>query len=200
MGYSTSTSNRKVCCHSQSESYHVRLHSHSTNQAIAFDRINLSVSMPDLSPNLAPTKSIFRLIANVDQVLVFRAWLAPPIAPHAKAASHWYTFFSNRLLKILVGIYLFAICSTIANVYTRTTGDEAARKWYTANLAFTIFHMLPSPKILDNLTIIKNIDGDGRTNLKGMEKWLAINTVRLLISDIPAFVSAVIATALTVRI
>jgi len=101
---------------------------------------------------------------------------------------------------MLVAIYLALIFSAAANVYIRIEGDEAARRWYALNLVFTLLHLVPAGKEYANLTSIRNRGGDGITSLKGMERWLAVNTVRFWTSDFPAFLSALIATSLIVPI
>ncbi|CZR58353.1 uncharacterized protein PAC_08245 [Phialocephala subalpina] len=141
------------------------------------------------------------LTCNMDQVFIFRAWISPTIpASHGKVAPHWYRSFLDQLLAPLSGYLLVSLVSAAANVYIRTEGDDLARKWYAANFVFAILHMAPAVKAYEQIKLIWDRDGDGKSNLKGMKGWLAVNTVRAWISDIPAFVCALIATGLMVKL
>lgn len=85
-------------------------------------------------------------------------------------------------------------------MYIRTEGDDLARKWYAANFVFAFLHMIPAGKAYEKLKLIWDRDGNGKSNLKAVEGWLAVNAVRSWTSDIPAFISAVIATTLVMKL
>ena len=135
-------------------------------------------------------------MANVDQIHTFRAWLSPSMPSPTLAGKmlpHWYVPWFSRSVPMLGALFFLAILSGGGNIYVRTEGDEAARKWYVASLCFTLVHSLFSLHALEQINAIKKVEGAGEGNLRGLHRWLTVNKWRFLVSEVPAFGAAVIA-------
>ncbi|KAF2268643.1 hypothetical protein CC78DRAFT_612920 [Lojkania enalia] len=148
-----------------------------------------------LAPLIAST---CLLISNLDQVSVWSAWITPKIPFSIKGGSispiwckTWFWIVFNYLLPI----YIISLSSTAINIYYLTPSD-AARSWFITSFIFTALHLVFAPRVNVEVKIIMNEKLDGRPNLKAIEEWLRLNRIRFWTTDIPAFVTTLIATGI----
>ena len=103
------------------------------------------------------------------------------------------------MLGVLI---VLAIASGVANLSLRDDSEQAERclRWYGASMLFTLVHGAFSYSAYKQIKVIRNVEGAGERNMKGLEDWLAVNRCRLVWSEIPAFCTAVVGVTLWARV
>ncbi|KAL1966324.1 hypothetical protein VTN77DRAFT_4677 [Rasamsonia byssochlamydoides] len=136
------------------------------------------------------------LIANLDQVFTFQAWLQPslPSPANGKVLPYWYDPWYNRSVPMLGVLVLLSIGGGVGNLTVGASGlDNTTWRLYSASLACTLAHGLFSTLALEQIRNISKKENAGEGNLTGLRKWLVVNRYRFIVSEIPAFIAAVLA-------
>ncbi|KAF2132469.1 hypothetical protein P153DRAFT_382094 [Dothidotthia symphoricarpi CBS 119687] len=128
------------------------------------------------------------------QMHAFYPWLQPTTYREqflGQALPYWLPSMVNRSLVDLTFSFTLGVCTGVLNLYVRT--ESQAWYWYAASLSFTLAHLVFSREALHRLQAAGRVEGAGQENLKALEKWLRMNKIRFLISEVPAFVTSLVA-------
>jgi hypothetical protein len=93
--------------------------------------------------------------------------------------------------------FVAGVCSGGLNLYFRT--ESQAWVWYAASLGFTMAHLVFSKEALRQLKSAWNVHAERQTNLDSLQKWLRMNKIRFWMSEVPAFITAVMAVLLSLE-
>lgn len=103
----------------------------------------------------------------------------------------------NRSIIDLAVSFSLGVLSGALNLFIPTEGQ--AWYLYAASLGFTLAHLIFSKEALRQLEFAGKMEGAGQENVKALEKWLQMNMIRFLISELPAFFTALAAVTLSLE-
>ncbi|PVH91648.1 hypothetical protein DM02DRAFT_663752 [Periconia macrospinosa] len=147
---------------------------------------------------LVSSTSLRRLVANMYQMHAFHPWLQ--LIGHDSPSfgddlSLWLPEMVKRSLTDLGISFIVGVSSGGLNLYVRTAGQ--AWGWYAASFAFTLAHLIFSQEALRQLEGAGNVEAGKQENAKALRKWLRMNKVRFFVSELPAFITAIMAVLLS---
>ncbi|KAK3998221.1 hypothetical protein QBC44DRAFT_386587 [Cladorrhinum sp. PSN332] len=125
----------------------------------------------------------------VDEHLIFGTWMDPTLRQHANATlPTWWTRGGLRWQWVLIiGYplnYLFGVLNLV-NDYDQLQATGAST-WYVLGLMFSVAHMFYLKMALGRIAAIeRGMPKEGDVTVS-MGRWLKMNWVRGLITDLPA--------------
>lgn len=129
----------------------------------------------------------------------FHAWVEPIAHTRTSFGDDlplWLPGMVQRSIVDLAISFTVGTCAGGTNLYFRTPGQ--AWHWYAANLVFTLAHLIFSKEALRQLDGASKLDVSRRDNIMALQKWLRMNKIRFMISELPAFCTALVAVLLSV--
>ncbi|KAI0636745.1 putative integral membrane protein [Trametes polyzona] len=148
---------------------------------LIFDPIRLLRAVPLVS-------STASLIYATTELIVNGAFLLPEIrAGSDKVLPRWYHHVFNRAIFIVVGLNLTTVTTTITCLWL-DRGKSTRSPFYWAGLAGAIGHMVFIPWVAGPIQrMVEDRNEKGATH--EMERWLSVHRVRMLVADVPAWLS-----------
>ena len=141
-----------------------------------------------IAPVITSTGS---LVYAISELIYNSAFVAPPLRKKSdKLLPYWYPILYKRNIWLVVGLNLVTSSTAIANILLNRQQNKPvlSTQLYCAGLAGAIGHMLFVPWVA---TLIENIvtrhSKEGAA--KEMETWLSIHRVRILVADLPGWLS-----------
>ncbi|KAJ5241833.1 uncharacterized protein N7469_000160 [Penicillium citrinum] len=154
--------------------------------------LSTSLRLLRLLPAISSTAT---LQFALDEHLIFGTWMGSFLRPHVNITlPTWWTHGGRRWQWILIiGYplnYLFGILNLVARYdQLQSTGSTT---WYVLGLLFSVGHMLFVKMALGRIAAIEK--GVPKDNVRvSMGKWLQMNWVRALITDLPAWICWIMA-------
>jgi hypothetical protein len=133
------------------------------------------------------------------QMHAFYAWVEP--VPHTRTnfgedLPLWLPGMMKRSIVDLAISFTIGTCAGGTNLYFRTPGQ--AWHWYAASFVFTSAHLVFSKEALRQLEFASKVDVSLQDNVMALRKWLRMNKIRFVTSELPAFCTALVAVLMSI--
>ncbi|KAL4936464.1 hypothetical protein BDV06DRAFT_204973 [Aspergillus oleicola] len=134
------------------------------------------------------------------EALFYSAFTHPPIRPQSNALlPRWFQRVFDRNIYLLVGLNMVTISTATAVLILPSVKDlivsKGSKNLFLSGLIGTCAHFVFAPTMLG---IIDSITSDKKGNCtEDMGRWLRVHYVRMVVADLPAWISyagAVLAT------
>lgn len=126
----------------------------------------------------------------VDEHLIFGTWMGPSLRQNANTTlPAWWTRGGLRWQWVLIFGYPLNYLFGVLNLVSRYDQLQAtgSSRWYALGLMFSVGHMLFLKMALERIADIE--EGTPKNNVTvSMGRWLQMNWVRALVTDLPAWV------------
>ncbi|KAL4954424.1 hypothetical protein BDW69DRAFT_163231 [Aspergillus filifer] len=123
----------------------------------------------------------------------FNAEADPDYQEHSEALlPRYFRRFFEQGIFIIAGLNCCTLTSSIANLVlsrrASTSQSAVTTRLYAAGLGFTVLHFLFVPLVAYPIRDIMEDRSKGETR-KDLKKWIDIHRVRVLIADLPGWMS-----------
>lgn len=141
-----------------------------------------------VAPLISSTGS---LVYATSELLNNSAFLQPAIRKESNAVlPKWYSFVFNRGVGIVLLFNITTTSTTIANLWLghRGSAPSLSTKLYWAGLVTAFGHLVFVPWVARPVqNIVEDRSEEGATS--EMRKWLGVHKIRMVIADVPAWLS-----------
>lgn len=131
----------------------------------------------------------------IDEHLIFGTWMDPSLRAHTNAAlPAWWTRGGLRWQWVLIIGYPLNYIFGVLNLMVKydQLRESGAATWYILGLMFSLAHMFYLKIALGRIAAIEKGTPKGNVTVS-MGRWLKMNWVRGLITDLPAWVFWIVA-------
>lgn len=155
---------------------------------MASGRVIDPIRLLSIAPLLTATSA---LVYAWDEHWYLSGFLDPLHKPEIeKMLPSYFRRFFQQGVFIIAGLNTLTVSTTIANLRLRhrTLERLGSSRWYRAGLCFTVCHFCFVPFIAYPIRDIIE-DRTKGNNTKSLRKWIAINKLRVLLADLPSWIS-----------
>ncbi|KAH7165913.1 hypothetical protein EDB81DRAFT_267265 [Dactylonectria macrodidyma] len=116
----------------------------------------------------------------------------------------YITAMFNRGTSAVVGLIGVTFSSSLANIwlYRPILQSRGSLRWYSLTAALALGHLAWVPAVAWKLKTIMDdaSEDEGTTNVATMRRWLKVNLIRMLTTDLSAWLCAVAAITTTLSV
>jgi hypothetical protein len=152
-----------------------------------------------LAPLVTTTSS---LMYAWDEHWFLSGFLRPEYKHHSEEMlPRYFRRFFEQGIWIIASLNTLTLSSSVANLLIdRPTLDRlGSSRWYWAGLGFTVCHFLFVPLIAYPIRDIMEDRSKGQST-KDLKRWIDIHRIRVLVADLPGWMSFVMAVLLTFQL
>jgi hypothetical protein len=151
---------------------------------------------------LAPLISTTGSLVHASCELVFlTCFLHPSHRTQSNAIlPSWFKIFFYRAVWSVVAFNFISVSTCTANLFIQPDQlPVLGKRFYTAGLVAAIGHMLFIPAVKGPIQRV--LEDRGKGNASGeLESWLIVHKIRMVVADLPAWLSCLAAVVATISV